>query len=72
MKGKEYIPPQKRVNKLVTYVSVAGDWSQDKGEVRKKWVLGVIVWWRKSSEVERVTATAQLLGLCYQAMNYIN
>lgn len=36
MKGKEYTPPQKRVNKLVTYVSVAGDWSQDKGEVRKK------------------------------------
>lgn len=35
MKGKEYTPPQKRANKLVTYVSAAGDWSQDKGEVRK-------------------------------------
>lgn len=35
MKGKEYIPPEKRVNKLVIYVSVAGNWSQDKGEVRK-------------------------------------
>lgn len=35
MKSKEYTPPQKKVNKLVIQVSVARDWSQDKGELRK-------------------------------------